>query len=292
MKIAIVINSTRLTPELKAILASGELTKKYNIEYDLFTPEPRELENTLKQLNFETYNACLLGGGDGTLRTGAKVLRHTQLPLAILPLGTFNVLAKSLNYPTDVDDIFNIIKNNKTKEIDLVTVNEEVFLNHSWLGFYPYIMKMREKHKTILGKSKLLKAAFNTFWMFKHIPIYQFQVKINTTVKNYKTCIIFISNNESSSTIFDFGERPFMSSGFLHVNILNFHTRWQLFIFILSILFGNLKKSKYLIQFSIDKLTVSSLHKETNIVLDGELLKITFPLHFNNIKNQLKIITT
>jgi diacylglycerol kinase family enzyme len=290
MKIAIVINPLRLTPELKAKLESGELTKKYNIDYDIFNPAAAELENTFNQLNYESYNACLVCGGDGTVRTAAQILQNHHLPMAILPLGTFNVLAKSMGYPNNLDELFNIIKNKKTKVIDIADINGEIFINHAWLGFYYIILKMREKHKTILGKSRLLKTIFSAFFMFKRIPIYEFEVKIEDTVASYKTCLIFISNSESSSQWSNFGVRPLLSTGRLYVNILNCFTRWQLFFSILTIILTDFKNSKYITQFIIDELTITSNHKNANIVLDGELFTLDCPLHFTNQKHQLIMI--
>ncbi len=290
MKIAIIINSHRLTPELKATLEDTNLTEKYDIQYDLFTPEPDKLEATLKQLNHEAYNACLVGGGDGTVRTAAQILQSSQLPLVILPLGTFNVLAKSLNYPNDIDALFSMIKNKKTKEIDLAEVNKVIFANHAWLGFYYYIMRMREKHKNILGRSRLLKALFNAFLMFKHMPIYEFKIKVDHEVRVYKTCLIFVSNNESTSQLFDFGKRPLLATGLLYVNILNCHTRLQLFLCMFSIIFTSFKESKYVEQFSVEDLDISSSNKQINIVVDGEMVKLESPLHFINHKNKLLVI--
>lgn len=292
MKIAIVINSKRLTPELKAKLEGNELTEKYDLSYDLFTPNPSELESVLKKLNHETYNACLIGGGDGTVRTAAQILVNSPLPLVILPLGTFNVLAKALNYPNDIDELFNIIKNKKTKQIDVAAVNGIVFMNHAWLGFYYYIMKMREKHKNMLGKSRLLKALFNAFWMFKRLPIYEFKIKVENEIKFYRTCLIFISNNESSGQFFNFGERPMLATGLLYVSILKCYTRWQLFVCMLSILFTPFKNSRYIKVFTVDELVISSVNKQVNIVLDGELIQLENPLNLINHKNKLNVIAT
>lgn len=291
MRIAIVINSERMTPELQAKLDSKELTEKHDITYDLFVVKPNELETCLQKLNYETYNACLVGGGDGTVCTAARILAPVQLALAILPLGTLNVLAKSLEHPNDIDAIFGIIKNNKTKLIDVGEVNGVLFINHAWLGSYYYIMKMREKHKEVLGKSKILKAISNIFWMFKRFPIYEFKIESDEYKGTYKTCLIFISTNESSSSPFHFGTRALLSTGLLDVNILNCHTRMQLLKCMFTVIFTRFKDSKYIKQFSITELTISSSQTQTNIVLDGETLKLQSPLHFVCQKNKLKVIS-
>src|SRR5688572_11176204 len=43
----------------------------------------------------------ILGGGDGTLNAAAPALIETRLPLGVLPLGTANDLARTLQLPTN-----------------------------------------------------------------------------------------------------------------------------------------------------------------------------------------------
>src|SRR6218665_3437041 len=50
----------------------------------------------------------ILGGGDGTISSAAGALYKYQLPLAILPLGTANDLAHSLDIPNNLADAFQI----------------------------------------------------------------------------------------------------------------------------------------------------------------------------------------
>lgn len=290
MKIAIIINAQRLSPSLKEKLMSDELKTKYNIDYDLFTPEPKQLDECLNNLNYQTYNACLIGGGDGTVRTAAPILAENHLPLIIMPLGTFNVLATSLAYPENIDDIFNIIKNNKTKEIDLAEVNKISFINHAWLGVYYDILKFRKRYQNFFKKNRLFKALLNMLWMFKKLPIYEFKLNVNNQTIHRKTCLIFISNNESSSDLTHLGQRPLLATGLLVVTILNCYTRWQMFSCMCSFVLPFMKKSRWIEQFSVDQISVASNSREINVILDGEPFSLTSPLQFINKKNVLTVM--
>lgn len=74
-------------------------------------PEPIFLETTAEDPGYAMAGAALelgadvviVGGGDGTVRAVAQTLRHTEVPLAIIPLGTGNLLARNLHL--DVTDI-------------------------------------------------------------------------------------------------------------------------------------------------------------------------------------------
>ncbi len=74
-------------------------------------PAPIFLETTAEDPGVAMATAALeakadvviVGGGDGTVRAVAQTLRHTEVPMAIVPLGTGNLLARNLDL--DVTDI-------------------------------------------------------------------------------------------------------------------------------------------------------------------------------------------
>ena len=74
-------------------------------------PEPLFLHTTAHEPGYAQarqaldYGAdvVLVGGGDGTVRAVAEVLRHTSVPMGVIPLGTGNLLARNLHM--DVNDI-------------------------------------------------------------------------------------------------------------------------------------------------------------------------------------------
>ncbi len=80
-------------------------------------------------------DAVIIGGGDGTVNAAAVALADTGLPLGLLPLGTANDLARTLNIPTDMDAAVAVILTGRTRRIDLGVVNGRGFFNVAGLGF-------------------------------------------------------------------------------------------------------------------------------------------------------------
>ena len=79
-------------------------------------------------------------GGDGTLNEVVNGLRQdaTSIVLGLVPLGTGNDFARTLNLPPSVDDAIDLLVAGHTRPIDLVRVtSDEVryFLNVSTGGF-------------------------------------------------------------------------------------------------------------------------------------------------------------
>lgn len=86
----------------------------------------REYQN---QIDF-----VIVGGGDGTLNAVVDSLVETNLPLGILPLGTANDLARTLNLPLTMKEACDVIGAGKMKSIDLGWVNGKYFFNVASLG--------------------------------------------------------------------------------------------------------------------------------------------------------------
>ena len=80
-------------------------------------------------------DVVIVGGGDGTLNAAAQGLMQCKLPLGILPLGTANDFARTLNIAPNLQDAVGVIANGNTRSIDLGEVNGHLFLNVSSVGF-------------------------------------------------------------------------------------------------------------------------------------------------------------
>ncbi|XQQ05805.1 MAG: diacylglycerol kinase family protein [Leptolyngbya sp. IPPAS B-1204] len=75
--------------------------------------EPGRSLTEVMQQHRQQVDLVIVGGGDGTLNAAIAGLVDTQLPLGILPLGTANDLARTLNIPTDLAAACQIIANGK-----------------------------------------------------------------------------------------------------------------------------------------------------------------------------------
>jgi diacylglycerol kinase (ATP) len=80
-------------------------------------------------------------GGDGTVATAARVLAGRKLPLAILPLGTANNIAKSLNSDGPLDTLVAAWAHTKPQPLDIGFVRgewgERIFFESVGAGLIP-----------------------------------------------------------------------------------------------------------------------------------------------------------
>lgn len=97
---------------------------------DVLTPESRAraLEEARQS------DVIVVCGGDGTLHCAAPLLLEAALPIAILPLGTANDLARTLHLPVDPVAAARLILDGRPHTIDLGEVNGIPYFNVATLG--------------------------------------------------------------------------------------------------------------------------------------------------------------
>jgi YegS/Rv2252/BmrU family lipid kinase len=79
-------------------------------------------------------DAVLAVGGDGTVREAAALAYARGLPLAILPLGTANDLARTLGIPLNVAAAADLLARGVRRRIDLGRCNGRIFCNVASVG--------------------------------------------------------------------------------------------------------------------------------------------------------------
>ena len=95
---------------------------------------PRELSKTIASLVAEGVDRLIVGGGDGTLSSVAAHLAERPISLGVIPLGTANDFARTLEIPRDRPSAAAIAAGSHIREIDLARANGEFFLNVASIG--------------------------------------------------------------------------------------------------------------------------------------------------------------
>ena len=76
----------------------------------------------------------IVGGGDGTLSCAVDELVGTDTVFAVLPLGTANSFARSLEIPLDLDGAIQAIAEGKPRRIDLGMIDDDYYCNCAAIG--------------------------------------------------------------------------------------------------------------------------------------------------------------
>ncbi len=95
--------------------------------------DPANLDDLIRQYA-PTVDRVIVGGGDGTLSAVTQAMIDTGLPLGIVPLGTANNVARTLNSPEDIDAALDIAAGDFRRTIDVGEVNGRCFLTTASFG--------------------------------------------------------------------------------------------------------------------------------------------------------------
>jgi YegS/Rv2252/BmrU family lipid kinase len=95
-----------------------------------------------KQAVDEGCEVVFVCGGDGSVMAAATALAGTDVPMAIVPLGTGNLLARNLNLPLDDEAAsLRIGIHGATRHIDVGAIESKRFVVMAGLGFDAAIMR-------------------------------------------------------------------------------------------------------------------------------------------------------
>ena len=103
------------------------------------------------------YDVVVSFGGDGTLNEVANGLSGTDMPMAILPGGSANVVARSLGIPNDVVDatehLLSLADEWEPRKIDLGRVDQRHFVFACGAGIDATVVKRVDSHPKLKAKA-------------------------------------------------------------------------------------------------------------------------------------------
>ncbi len=143
--------------------------KNLGIDYDLhITSSAQDIFDTAKN-NIEDYTNFIAVGGDGTAHYVANAIAGTSKNLGIIPGGSGNDVSSNLGIPRDIASCCRIIKDGRTKRIDLGLINgKHYYLGVAGSGFDSQVNDLANKTRfPIRGASKYKYAVYSTLITFR-----------------------------------------------------------------------------------------------------------------------------
>lgn len=152
--IAIIVNPLAGKRDKTQIVTSlQQQAKAQNIDYTLaYSEKPGQIVTLVAKAALVSERV-IIAGGDGSIQEAIEGLNSVQwpCPLAIVPCGSGNDLAKSLNLPTDIDSAVDMALRGLAMPLTLGAVNDHIFANIVSTGLDADIVALRTKLKPLLA---------------------------------------------------------------------------------------------------------------------------------------------
>ena len=258
--VTIVVNSAagpddageRFADEIEAALPHAEVVA---------LDDPEQLAKTLRHA---APDAVALGvrGGDGSVNAAAEVAYDTGKPLAVVPGGTLNHLARDLGI-SSLEDVARAVESGRTVEMDVAEIDGGLFLNTASFGSYAELVDTRERLEDRIGKWPALVVALATV-LRREQP-----VDVEIDGRRRRIWAIFVGNCRYEPAGFAPAYRPRLDDGLLDVRVVDAEPRFARTRLILAVLTGTLARSGVYEQTFTHELRVSSAGS-VRLARDGE----------------------
>ena len=102
-----------------------------------------ELRHTIRTAG-AAHDRIVIAGGDGSIAAALPALLAIDTPLAVIPLGTANDLARNLELPETQDAQLRVVAEGAVRRIDIGRVNGRPFLNAASIGYGAAVAALHE----------------------------------------------------------------------------------------------------------------------------------------------------
>ncbi len=228
------------------------------------TTGENDADKIRKEINKHNPNLLLVAGGDGTVKLVAESLQ-AQLPIAILPLGSANGLAKCLGIDL-LEDGLEALRHLKMKNVDGIDINGELCLHLADFGFNANLIEKFEEQGT-RGMMGYIKSSFSQ--IFETEP-YRYLIKTKDENWEVSTRMLLIANGDRFGTGAIVNPGGSLDDGKFELITLDVERLEHLFEVGKSLVSGETPIGESMKIWKLDSCKIENLD-QVNFQIDGEL---------------------
>ena len=263
-------------PELLTDLAEALQTQGIQAEICTTTPD-EDGEGLAADAAKAGAKLVIVAGGDGTIEAVARGLAHTQTMLGIIPLGTRNNIAASLNIPNDLTQAIQTLAEGEHGRFDMGKANNHYFMEVVGVGLEASLFPCGDEVKEGIKKNYLiaLKSVFSgvkTFLQFSpHRLVLRFDGR---RMRRLRTLQVNICNSPRYGVEFALAPEAKMNDGKLDVIYIDNPSKWDHLRHFFTAMRGEQLPHKRLNTYRASKIEVRS-YPPLDVHADGECLGTT-----------------
>lgn len=236
------------------------------------------------------FGMIVAAGGDGTICGVAAALAGTDQLMGVLPLGTFNYFARSMNIPQDIEGALKVIAEGHECTRSAGRVNDHVFLNNASLGAYPAILKKREQIYDRWGRSRVAAYWSVLVALLDSSHMMSVRITVDGEERRMRTPLIFMMHNAYQLEQLGLEGEEHIRDGKFAVFIARDEGRLGMIRHAIGLARGRLEKSKDFELLSGCDIRIDTGLPRNRVARDGEREMMPGPFHFEVIPDALRIV--
>jgi diacylglycerol kinase family enzyme len=230
-------------------------------------------------------------GGDGTATALASALIGSTKSLAVLPLGTANLLARDLRVPLELDQAIAGLNAMVPIRIDLGEVNGHVFAHSVVIGVFPSIAAARERIRGARDARAML--GFAQYFLRRISTARRTAISIayrDTDDRIERIHAIAVANNAYDQGFGKIFTRKQLDAGTLTLYVLRHLTVLDVVRLSAEMIAGRWQEDDALSIETVRSVTINAKKPTVSAMIDGEVQLLETPLRFRIRPRALSVL--
>lgn len=164
----------------------------------------RGIEIVKHALSPGDVDGIIAAGGDGTVVRLIGRAIALDVPIGVVPLGTFNDLAHTLALPFDVGEACDVIAAGRTRAIDVARVNGVYYVNEASIGISSRLARLQTRDEK--QRFGVLSFAVSALRAFRHARPIRAEVAFDNRTERFKTIQLTVANSHHFGGFFTVGD--------------------------------------------------------------------------------------
>jgi YegS/Rv2252/BmrU family lipid kinase len=229
------------------------------------------------------YDCVAIGGGDGTLSAVASALKDTAMPFAIIPLGTANDLARTLELPLDPVAAAAVLRSARLEDIDLGSANGHFFFNAAGIGLSVDVAERMTKLPKRFGPLSYLFAVAD---IVRARRAFRADITCDGNAISVRSIQVTVGNGKRHGGGVMIHQDASVDDGRFDIYSLEPRPIWHMLALLPSLMRGTHHAWRHVTMLHGETVHVATPHKPKRINLDGEIRTLTpaaFEMHRNAV---------
>ena len=266
-------------------LAYNILSENGSELYFVYTNEQGHVAQIIDDVAGQGFGVVIGVGGDGTINEVADAVRPTDMTMGIIPMGSGNGLARSLDIPMDPEAALEVIRKGYIKRIDCCEANGVPFFVTFGVGFDAQVTASYDQ-KSFRGPLSYVLSTVDQF--IKHKSSL-YRLHLNGEVIEQKAFLVTCANADQYGNNAIIAPEAELDDGLFDVVVIRNMSLLKAPQVAINLFTKNINESASIDIYRTDHLVIER-EEEDYAQVDGELLELGRRIEISIQKQQLPIL--